>query len=120
MFKSRKRHHYNTFRSLFTGFFLYGKITIQGGICMLGYFFVFLFFYVFIINILIMNSSKRLKYFYYSHAFGLIVVCAFSVSITWNSSGGVNWPWWLPAIFYSIPIVTSFLVGFMFKSKFLD
>jgi len=85
-----------------------------------GYFFIFLFLYVFLINVLIRNSSRKLKIFFLSHGFGLLLVCSYSIAITWNSSGGVNWPWWFPTIFYSIPIVISFLVGLLFKSKLLN
>ena len=51
------------------------------------------------------------RFFYLIHGLGLVIISIWAVIETSNQVGGVNWPWWILAIFFSIPLVLSTLFG---------
>ncbi len=76
------------------------------------------FLYLLLISIFFIVIGQYLKYgfkdsrfFYLIHGLGLVVISIWAVIESSNQVGGVNWPWWILAIFFSIPLVLSILFG---------
>lgn len=76
------------------------------------------FIYLLLISISIIGIGQYLRHiykdsrlFYLSHGIGLLIISLWAVVETSNQTGGVNWPWWIIAILFSIPIVLSIFVG---------
>ena len=85
---------------------------------MQGYFVVFTYLWIALLNITVIRSLKKVKVFWIGHAIIIVVICVYSIIITWNSTGGAPWPWWFVAIYLMFPVYLSLLFGSVMLSRY--
>ena len=57
------------------------------------------------------HAYNNSRLFYLIHGIGLLIILIWAVVATSNQTGGVNWPWWILGIPFSIPLVLSIFIG---------
>lgn len=78
---------------------------------MSGYNLIALFAFFIIIAQLTRAYFRQKSIFYLLHLVGGIIVISFSILMSANQNGGVDWPWWIFASLYSTPILLSLIIG---------
>ena len=69
--------------------------------------------FVFVISIAQLTRSyfRSKSVFYLVHLAMVITLVSFSILLSMNQSGGVNWPWWIFALMYTMPVLLSLIIG---------
>ena len=69
--------------------------------------------FVFVISIAQLTRSyfRSKIVFYLVHLAMVITLISFSILLSMNQSGGVNWPWWIFALMYTMPVLLSLIIG---------
>jgi hypothetical protein len=69
--------------------------------------------FVFVISIAQLTRSyfRSKSVFYLVHLAMVITLISFSILLSMNQSGGVNWPWWIFALMYTMPVLLSLIIG---------